>query len=122
MSNKKEQKSPPVIRNNDKLEKDVIQLNSKIDEIYNSLLEVIEKHCTSKEELETFQKEITSKVDEVNDSVNSKGNKNSIANALHRKANKTDLLKVEEELVKYTSIGDKLDEVLKNIGETKTFT
>ena len=47
--------------------------------------------------------------------MNSKGNKNSIANALHRKANKSDLLKVEEELVKYTSIGDKLDEVLKNI-------
>lgn len=74
-------------------------LNSKIDDIYSSLLGVIEKHCAAKDDLEAFQKHIENKVTELNDSVNSKGNKNSIANALHRKANKTDLLKVEEELV-----------------------
>ena len=94
------------------MKNEIGQLNSKIDEIYNSLLNVIEKHCSSKEELEQFSKEISDKVTEVNDSVNSKGNKNSIANALHRKANKQDLLKVEEELVKYSSITSSIDQVL----------
>lgn len=93
----------------------ITKLNSKIDEIYQSILNVVETHCTSKEELDRFQKQIEEKVTDLNDQVNSKGNKNSIANALHRKANKSDLLKVEEELVKYSSIGDKLDKMLKDV-------
>lgn len=76
---------------------------------------MVETHCTSKEELERFQKQIEERVTDLNDQVNSKGNKNSIANALHRKANKSDLLKVEEELVKYSSIGDKLDKMLNDV-------
>ena len=93
----------------------IAKLNCKIDEIYQSILNVVETHCPSKEELERFQKQIEEKVTDLNDQVNSKGNKNSIANALHRKANKSDLLKVEEELVKYSSIGDKLDKMLKDV-------
>jgi len=52
---------------------------------------LIEKHCVSKQDhtdLETKVENQLTRLNEITDEISQKANKNSVANALHRKANK----------------------------------
>lgn len=91
-------------------------LNNKVDDIYKSICNLVEKNCVSKHDLATFVvetnqkiKQFEKRVDEKTAEIGLKANKQSVANALHRKANKQDLFKIETDIVQ------KLDKVLKDI-------
>lgn len=76
----------------EKIQQDRINaLNAKIEDIYQSICQLIEKHCVSKQEhtdLETKIGNQQTRINEITEELAQKANKNSVANALHRKANK----------------------------------
>ena len=92
---------------------DIMKLNQKVDDIYQSLCACIQNHCASKDELSQLQLLIDSKVTKEDFDVQllQKANKQSVANALQRKANKADMTALEGRMNELNQTGNFEDRI-----------
>lgn len=82
---------------------------------------MIETHCLSKQELTAYKQEQDNRLESMAQSIDLKGNRTSIANALHRKANKADIQKLEQNFVQKSSeIKENIDRLLNDIANVNS--